>query len=202
MSDTTYCYPPDYTVLKNKAGLRDPHALEQFERRRTTRRMMSCPKDFPISYEGYKAIHHHVFQDVFDWAGQSRRVTIHKGDMFANWMYVDQEMEKRFGLLRADNDLQDLKLKAFVEKAAEHTSEINAIHPFREGNGRTQRLFLRNLANQAGHELEVSRIDKDRWMRASIEGFRQQDYKSMEAVIYSAIARGIRQHDRDPDRGR
>jgi len=199
MTDKTYCYPPDYTVLKNKAGFRDPEKLEQFERLYTQSRMMDCPLDLPITYVGYQAIHRHVFQDVYEWAGQSRTVTIHKGDAFANWMYVDQEMEKRFELIRQDQNLQSSSAVEFAEKAAEHLSEINAIHPFREGNGRTQRLFLRNLAHQAGHESHIARIDKDRWMDASIEGFREQNYEPMAKLIYSCMEDRPRSRDRHRD---
>ena len=194
MSDTAYCYPPDYTVLKNKAGLRDPQALERFEHLNTLSRGLDCPVDLPISYAGYQAIHRHLFQDVYDWAGQSRTVNIHKGGMFAAAPFVDREMDRRFRQLYADNHLQGLNRRDFANQAAEHISEINAIHPFREGNGRTQRLFLRNLAHQAGHRLDIARIPREQWMAASVQGFRAQNYQPMAAVITHALEDRVRQH--------
>lgn len=141
MTDDIYCYPPDYTVLKNIAGIRDKDALEEFERRHTRLRMLDCPYILPLTYDGYKDIHRYVFQDVYEWAGEPRVVNISKSDMFGVWSFIDQEMQRRFRLIGEDTGLQNAPADQFAEHAAEHLSEINAIHPFREGNGRTQRLF-------------------------------------------------------------
>lgn len=79
MSDTVYCYPPDYTVLKNRLGLRDAEALDRAERRLVyLRQAEDIPTgDFDLAH--LRAIHRHLFQDVFDWAGQIRTVEISKG---------------------------------------------------------------------------------------------------------------------------
>jgi cell filamentation protein len=77
MSDP-YVYP-ETDVLINKAGIRDPAKLEQFERLMTAQRMLQPLTRTPITYAGYKAIHRHLFQDVYDWAGQPRTVDIGKG---------------------------------------------------------------------------------------------------------------------------
>ncbi len=187
MSDTTYCYAPDYTVLKNKAGIEDTHQLERFERLKTINRQRFCLDNIPITYNGYKQIHAHLFQDVYTWTGQPRRVNISKGEPFAFWQHIDQEMAKRFALINKENNLRGLNVESFAQRAAEHLNEINAIHPFREGNGRTQRIFLQNLAHQAGHELEITRFDQRLWMKASIEGFRNVDYRPMQACILGSL---------------
>jgi fido (protein-threonine AMPylation protein) len=70
-----YVYP-ETDVLINKAGIRDPAKLEQFERLMTAQRMLQPLTRTPITYAGYKAIHRHLFQDVSDWAGQPRTVDI------------------------------------------------------------------------------------------------------------------------------
>ena len=188
MSDKTYCYPPDFKVLKNLGNIRDAETLNHFEALHTESRTNSCPFDFPITYAGYKSIHHYIFQDVYEWAGQSRKVTIHKGDSFANWMYVNREMEKRFKLIKQDQKLIINNQSEFSKRAAEHISEINAIHPFREGNGRAQRLLLRNLAYRAGFEFNIKDINKNAWMNASITSFRTCDYDLMIKCINSAIS--------------
>ncbi len=188
MSDTEYCYPPDFTVLKNKAGLRDAEQLEQFERLKTINRLRYCPLDIPISYEGYKEIHRRIFQDVYEWAGQPRSVDIRKGDYFCRAPYIDQEMRRQFRTLQRENNLKDLQAAKFAVRTAEHLGEINAIHPFREGNGRTQRVFLRNLAHQAGYAIDLTRLTQDAWLDASIRSFRKQDYAPMERVIREAMA--------------
>ncbi len=203
MSDSVYCYPPEYTVLKNKAGLRDATALERFEGFHTQNRTVDCPLDLPITYGGYKLLHHYVFQDVYEWAGEIRTIPVEKGlSRFEFPERIDQEMQRVFGELNAEDNLRNLPSEKFAARAASYLDDLNITHPFREGNGRTQRLFLRNLADQAGHELQVSRILKDEWMRGSIESMHQSNHEPMIAVIYSAIAGRSWNHERDPDRGR
>ena len=77
----------------------------------------------------------------------------------------------------------------FVARAAHHISELNAIHPFREGNGRTQRAFLFVLGRQAGHEIDLSKIDPQVWNDASRESFRTDDSKRMHDVMAHTAAR-------------
>jgi cell filamentation protein len=114
-------------------------------------------------------------------------VAIAKGDLFALPPYIAGEMERRFALIHREKDLRGFSADRFAARAAEHICEINAIHPFREGNGRTQRLFLKALARQAGHELRIDLMDREQWMRASIESFRRQDYAPMTACIRAAL---------------
>ena len=94
-------------------------------------------------------------------------------------------------MLGKENLLQNLKKQDFAQRAAEHLNEINAIHPFREGNGRTQRLFLKALAKQAGHTLHLDRIQPKKWHEASINGF-AGNHKPMQQVIHSAMGSRLR----------
>jgi cell filamentation protein len=187
MTDRVYCYPPDYGVLSNKADIRDGAELERFERLHTASRMLDCPT-VPITYEGYRALHRHIFQDVYPWAGEARVVDIQKADLFAHWRFVNREMEKRFALLDREGGLRDLPAPAFAERAATHIAEINAIHPFREGNGRIQRLFLKQLAAGAGLDLQIGRMDREGWMRGCIAGMRERDYGPMRDCIAQALS--------------
>ena len=154
--------------------------------------MRNSSGDFPISYEGFKAIHKHIFQDVYDWAGQSRTLTTRKvlnsaiTLNFAPWETIDKEMKSRFDQISSDKGLQSKDPKIFIGRAAEHISEINVIHPFREGNTRTQLLFLRNLAHQAGHDLSISKISQGQWKYAAYEGYNCR-YDAMANCIASAI---------------
>jgi cell filamentation protein len=134
-----YVYPGT-DVLRNRENIRDAHELEAFERTATANRMETLPDNTPITAEGYREIHRYIFQDVYDWAGQVRTVDIAKNDdLFCLAVYVDQELARRFEAIRAEDGLRDLSVESFVARAADHISELNAIHPFREGNGRTQR---------------------------------------------------------------
>ena len=177
-----YVYPGT-AVLINKLNLRDGDLLAEYERRLTAQRLREPPPQTAISYEGYKTLHHHIFQDLYDWAGQSRTVSLAKGEtFFGPARFVDREMEKCFQRLNAENNLQGLNRVQFAERAAEHLCEINAIHPFREGNGRSQRLFLKTLAQQAGHKIKIENLKRDSWNQASIAGFKG-DYRLMTRVI-------------------
>lgn len=79
MSDETYCYPPDYTVLRNRFGIRDAAELDELERAFVLRRMREKAPSGNFDLVHLRALHRHLFQDVFDWAGELRTVEISKG---------------------------------------------------------------------------------------------------------------------------
>lgn len=195
MTRDPYLYP-DVDVLRNKEDIRDAEELARFERLSSANRMETLPDNRSISADGYRALHGHIFQDVYAWAGQDRTVALTKGDSpFCFPEYIDQELRRRFEAIQRENDLRDLSAEDFASRAAEHVSELNAIHPFREGNGRTQRAFLEVLGERAGHDIDLERIEPGPWHEASIDSFRTRDYTRMRAVIFNAIAE--RHHERE-----
>lgn len=105
-----------------------------------------------------QAIHWHIFQDVYSWAGEVRTVNISKsGDFFGLNQYIVSTLDKTFADLQRERYLGRLSLlTAFCNRAAHYFGEINAIHPFREGNGRTQREFIRQLALRNGYATDWS----------------------------------------------
>lgn len=146
-----YCYP-DSTVLINKLGFRDQARLDAFEAEITAQRAIEPLPAGRLSY--YRAIHRHLFQDVYAWAGKVRRVRISKeGSAFCYPEHIEREMQRLFAELRKQRLLRGLKAGEFAAQAAHVLAELNAIHPFREGNGRTQLSFLKVLAEEAGHPL-------------------------------------------------
>ena len=80
MSDRDYCYPPDYTVLRNRLDIRDAPALEAAERELVALRLLEPVPAGDFDLNHLKAIHRHLFQDVYAWAGEVRTVEIAKGD--------------------------------------------------------------------------------------------------------------------------
>lgn len=184
--DDPYVYP-DTTVLQNKRHLTMQDELDQFERSAVAWRVIQAPLDVAITPTGYREIHRYLFQDVYEWAGKDRTVEIWGRDTFAFSRNIESEIHKRFKQINAEHNLAGLNAHQFSERAGEHICEINAIHPFRDGNGRTQRYFLKILAHQAGHHLAIDRMDPDLWMKGSIEGFRHQDYSAMNSCIYAAM---------------
>jgi cell filamentation protein len=115
-------------------------------------------EDWPagqLDYEHYKALHHHLFQDVYEWAGRPRTIRIGKnGNWFCYPEYIDQEMDRIFEELADSNHLTELSVDEFAKETAHVLAEINAVHPFREGNGRTQLALLSILAEHAGLPLQ------------------------------------------------
>lgn len=168
MSDPVYCYPPNHRVLRNKLNLRDAAQLDQFERELVAERTaQGIPTgDFDLAH--LRAIHRHLFQDVYDWAGEIRTVEIAKGgNQFQFRQYIGTGMADVHRRIVVAGYLRNLSARAFAEKAGEIIGDINYVHPFREGNGRTQALYLEALARQAGHPIDLTRLVRESWMEAS-----------------------------------
>lgn len=182
-----YCYPGS-SVLKNKAGLTDPAALEAFETAMTFARSEEALPSGRFSVRHYKAIHHHLFQDVYDWAGKYRTVRLAKGkSMFCYPDHIAREMTRVFSDLKSQAYLRARSRRDFARAAAHFLAELNAIHPFREGNGRTQFTFLALLADQAGHPLDLDKLNPETALAAMIESFRGNE-KPLAAVITKLLA--------------
>lgn len=186
-----YVYPGT-DVLKNKPGLRDEAALRQFEYEQTASRAIELrerpiPGKFDLDH--LKAVHRHLFQDVYEWAGETRTVNIHKDALpFAPVAFMESYAKTVAAGLAKENHLKGLDKPAFVERLAHHFTEFNAVHPFREGNGRATREFVGLIARNAGYELDQTRIDnsKDQWNRAAAVG-RAGDLEPLKQIFTEAI---------------
>lgn len=166
-----YCYAGT-TVLRNRLDLRDQAALEAFETDAVTLR---GEEDFPIGRftpSHYRAVHRHLFQDVYGWAGRYRSVRLSKG---GNMFCYPENIAGQLALLFADLVRRDLlrgrSPATFAAEAAHFLAELNAIHAFREGNGRTQLAFFAVLADRAGHPLDISQLRPERFLAAMIGSF-------------------------------
>lgn len=166
-----YCYP-DTTVLKNRPGLRTQADLDAFEAASTTQRADEPLPNGRLSLSQYYAIHHHLFQDVYAWAGTPRKVRLAKdASSFCYPEHIAREMKVLFQQLKSDRYLQGLGPNDFARDAAEFLATLNAIHPFREGNGRTQTIFLALLADRAGHLLDLERLEPEVFLAAMVSSF-------------------------------
>ena len=127
-----------------------------------------------------KAIHRHLFQDIYDWAGQLRTVEISKGgSQFQFLRYIETGMADVHRRLVQRNFLQGLDAAGFAHGAGEIMGDVNYVHPFREGNGRTQMLYLSQLASQAGHRIDIERIrNLNNWIEVS-QAAHRGDYAPM-----------------------
>jgi cell filamentation protein len=166
-----YCYPGT-TVLINRPGLRDHAALEAFEAEMVSQRFREPLPSGRLTARHYCAIHRHLFQDVYAWAGRIRTVRIAKqGSAFCYPEHIEREMQRLFADLAKQKQFLGLNAADFAERAANFLAELNAIHPFREGNGRAQLSFLVALALRAGHPLDAKRLDPGEMLRAMVQSF-------------------------------
>jgi cell filamentation protein len=162
---------PGTNVLKNLRGLTDPELLERFEARRTHYRVSELidnpiPGRFDVGH--LKAIHRYIFQDVYEWAGQFRTVNISKGGhLFGLATFLEPALQQVLTKLAAENHLIELDANTFAGRAAYFLGELNAAHPFREGNGRAQREFIRELGLKAGHYIDWRATTAEEMIEAS-----------------------------------
>ena len=188
MSDTIYCYP-NSNVLINKLGIKDKDKLSVIERKLTMLRLLELfekPIYGKFDLRHLQSIHGYIFQDVYEWSGKIRTVDIAKGNMFCNVKFIESQANNIFSNLRNDKYLEGLCREDFIRKLAYYFSEINALHPFREGNGRSQREFIRMLALKNGYKIHYSRITEEEMVSASKESFLCR-YSSMENIIRKCI---------------
>ncbi len=155
---------PAGDILRNKVGLRSAEALKVFEYEQSAARAVDLrqqPIQGKFDLEHLKAIHKALFQDVYDWAGETRSINISKGgSSFTKAGHIETIAARLADNLAKDRHLQGLPKNKFVDRLAHHYAEWNALHPFREGNGRATREFIGQLARGAGYELDQTRIDK------------------------------------------
>ena len=176
--DDFYCYP-ESNVLINKFDIRDKEALNTAERQITALKITqleSSPMKGNFDLKHIRSIHKFIFCDIYDWAGNIRQGDfLIKGDsIFCRAMYIDVMATDIHAKLKADNFLRGLEKTDFIKKLAYYMGEINSLHPFREGNGRTQRLYFKQLCSRAGFNLEFSKSQKDLLVKADISAFNRE----------------------------
>lgn len=170
-------YYPGTDVLANRFGIRDGALLQKMEYRLVNVREMqvrAAPIEGQFDLAHLQKIHRHLFQDVYEWAGQLREIDFAKRGQsnnrvtqFMPIVVLDIKAEELGRYLAERNQLKGLTKPEFVKALTEVHTRLNELHPFREGNGRTTRVFLSQLAKEAGYELDLTKIEKTRWNQAS-----------------------------------
>lgn len=186
-----YVYPGTQ-VLINRAGITDPIKADEHERRSTLarrRELDTAPIEGSFDLAHLKAIHRALYQDVWDWAGETRTVNIAKGSShFHEHTAIETAFVVINGFLKRSSLLNpDVDDETFVAECADLLEKINYVHPFREGNGRTQRAYLDQIAAISGRTLSwrnVSRADNE---RASIKAFNLASGEPLRSVIREAL---------------
>ena len=176
------CYP-DTTVLRNKLDIQNQAELDEYELAVFLTRAEEQWPAGSLDYAHYRALHHHLFQDVYDWAGDARTIRVGKdGNWFCYPEYIDREMNRIFNAIRAADYFRGLQADAFARQTAYALAEINAVHPFREGNGRTQLALLSILVENAGLPFNDDLLVPDRVIEAMIESFSGNEAPLVELI--------------------
>ena len=197
MSNSYKYIDPDFTytdpktgLLRNLQDITAPDVLLFVESGAVTKRLQEL-YDNPMKIKGINSlfeIHKHLFQDIYVWAGKKRTVEISKdGKQFFPTSHFDNAFRYIDQIIAEFKKIPKDNKKLLSEKLAEILDNINYLHPFREGNGRTQREFLRLLALEKGLKLNLNPPDDksvyDRYMKGTIES----DVKVLTELIFEPI---------------
>lgn len=186
--DPYYCYE-NSSVLINKLNIKDSQQLNNIERKITalrTAQFLQNYSKFKLNTNLLCRIHKFLFNDIYFWAGKYRKVNISKGLMFCRYDFIDIQLAKVMSKLEQEQYLKNYDRNLFIERLVFYFGEINAIHPFREGNGRTQRLFLSLLSLKHGFMLDFSKISSKDMLQASIDTF-ELKYELLNSLFDSVL---------------
>ena len=183
------CYPGT-TVLINKLGLHSQDMLDDVERVMTgvrTVEIEDAQSVAPFTFDFYLNLHRRLFGDIYDWAGKLRTIDLSKkGTSFYAADKLADLGTAIFDRLQRMNEFRDLPRDEFVKEIAELYHSLNMLHPFREGNGRTERLFFTLLIRRAGYKISFADCDTDALMIATIyaaQGVMDQLYQFFNQEI-------------------
>jgi cell filamentation protein len=180
-----YVYPGT-SCLRNRLGIRDAVELEHAEAGRTSVTIALLERNpLPGNYDlGHlRAFHRRIFGDIYEWAGELRSVAIAKDDsVFALPEHIEAYLTGVFDALAGENHLRGLARGSLLERITHYHAELNAAHPFREGNGRAQRAFLGQLARDAGYTLAWQRLERERNIEAARASHRGENSPLLELL--------------------
>lgn len=191
-TDFDYTYTdPKTGILKNLRGITDPDVLLFVESAAVTKRLQELYNN-PIKIKGIENlfdIHTHLFQDMYVWAGKKRIVEISKdGKQFFPTSHFDNASVYINSLIAEFKKIPKNRKSELAEKLAEILDNVNYFHPFREGNGRAQREFLRSLALEKGLILNLNPPNNksvyERYMKGTIES----DLVTLKELIFELVA--------------
>lgn len=177
-------------VLRNLPNIEDEKVLLAYESFKVSNRIEEL-FDNPISIADSSAllkIHQYLFQDVYEWAGEKRKVEISKdGKQFFLTNLFDTALVFIDNLILEYKALNNTDKNAIASKLAEILDNINYLHPFREGNGRAQREFIRTLALEKGFILNLNPPDNKLVYEKYMQGTINSDLNLLTSLIFDQL---------------
>ncbi|HCH38465.1 putative adenosine monophosphate-protein transferase Fic [Leclercia sp. M50] len=183
-----YLYP-GLNVMRNRLGIRQAERLAQAAYEFTALRAATLGLG-PLlrGLPHLCAIHQHIYQDIFDWAGDIREMDIYQGDTrFCHFAYIEKEGNALMQDLEEEGYLVGLEREEFINRLSHYYCEINVLHPFRIGNGIVQRIFFEQLAIHAGYQLDWRDIDPEEWAQANQSGA-MGDLSALNAIFSKVVS--------------
>lgn len=181
---------PDSGILRNLLNIHDEDLLQEAERELSE--VAACtlrlfPPPYNLSF--FQLIHKTLFSDLYEWAGELRTVNIHKDDtLFCTAERIIPEAEKIFRAMEKASWFTGASKADLVIKVAEAYGDLNVIHPFRDGNGRSQRILFEHIIINAGFSVDWWLVDIADWVPANIDAV-ACDYRSLEAIFKRCIGK-------------
>ena len=184
-----YVYPGT-RVLINKYNCRDAEKLRELESRSTMGNLVYLqlhPISGKFDFQHLKDIHRFIFQDVYDWAGKVRTIDIGKNNLFCRAMFIDEYAKEVFGDFYSSCIAAREDRESFVSCVVSHYADLNALHPFREGNGRSQREFTRELCMKCGYVFDLTETSYKEMVKASVLSFDKGDNSKLQRIFEKCI---------------
>lgn len=183
------CYPGT-TVLINKLGIKDQNELDAVEKQITLLRGIQAEQQMEfknVDFDFYKGLHCLLFGDLYDWAGCLRTINISKkGTVFCDHSQLENVGTKKFERLEKLGFLCGMQEGSFFDELAELYHDMNMLHPFREGNGRTLRLFITLLVRNTGRDIDFAKCGSDIMMIAAVKAA-EGDISVLRTVLSDII---------------
>jgi cell filamentation protein len=189
MAKDPYVYPGS-GVLRNNLEIHDQQELSQAEADivRASLAILSgrsLPGDYDLAH--WQAFHRRIFGGLYPWAGELRTVQIAKPNAFyARPEHIERYAQGIFAELAREDHLKGLDRNAFIERLTRYHAEMYAVHPFREGNTRSLRAFLGQLAGDAGHHIAWERLDHEQSFAANVRSLNGQN-DQLGSLLYAIV---------------
>ena len=188
--DSKYCYENTNTLI-NKLNIRDSKVLQKYEAKITAAKLLALMQkgiigNFDVNH--INSIHKYLFEDIYPFAGKYRTENIAKGVFrFAEWEYIEPELERLLDELKKENYLENLSKEKLAERLADYLSELNVLHPYREGNGRTTREFIRELALKNEYVLDLRKVSPKEFLDACLKSI--VDTEDLTKILYECLTK-------------